>query len=79
MQEDPLLIEAQTAIELHDKKKAREILRRLIKADPKNINYWLWLSVSVDTIAYPCTRIRSTRRGYFYPHTHTSHLFSKKR
>ncbi len=49
MQEDPLLIEAQTAIELHDKKKAREILRRLIKADPKNINYWLWLSVSVDT------------------------------
>ena len=49
MQEDPLLIEAQTAIQLHDKKKAREILRRLIKADPKNIDYWMWLSVSVDT------------------------------
>lgn len=48
MSEDPLLLEAQSAIELHDKKKARDILRRLIKADPRNIQYWLWLSVSVD-------------------------------
>lgn len=49
MPEDPLLLEAQSAIGLHDKKKARDILRRLIKADPHNIDYWLWLSVSVDT------------------------------
>jgi tetratricopeptide (TPR) repeat protein len=49
MPDDPLLLEAQTAIGLHDKKKAREILRRLIKADSHNIEYWLWLSVSVDT------------------------------
>jgi hypothetical protein len=49
MPDDPLLLEAQTAVGLHDKKKAREILRRLIKADPRNIEYWLWLSVSVDT------------------------------
>jgi tetratricopeptide (TPR) repeat protein len=49
MPEDPLLLEAQSAIGTHDKKKAREILRRLIKADPRNIEYWLWLSVSVDT------------------------------
>lgn len=49
MLEDPLLLEAQTAIGSHDKKKAREILRRLIKADPRNTEYWVWLSVSVDT------------------------------
>ena len=49
MPDDPLLLEAQAAIGLHDKKKAREILRRLIKADSHNIEYWLWLSVSVDT------------------------------
>lgn len=49
MPDDPLLMEAQSAIGVHDKKKAREILRRLIKADPRNLSYWLWLSVSVDT------------------------------
>ena len=49
MPEDPLLLEAQSAIGSHDKKKARDILRRLIKADPRNVEYWLWLSVSVDT------------------------------
>ncbi len=49
MAEDPLLEQALTALRGYDRKQAREVLTRLIKADPKNIRYWLWLSTAVDT------------------------------
>ncbi len=49
MPEDPLLEQALTAIRTHDRAKALEILKRLVKADPHNHRYWLWLSTVVET------------------------------
>jgi hypothetical protein len=49
MPEDPLLDQAIAAIKVYDRKKARDILTRLIKVDPRNVKYWLWLSTVVET------------------------------
>lgn len=49
MPDDPLLEQALAAIRQQDRRKARELLTRLVKADPKNPRYWLWLSTVVDT------------------------------
>ncbi len=49
MPDDPLLEQALTAIRQQDRKQARDLLTRLVKADPKNPRYWLWLSTVVDT------------------------------
>jgi tetratricopeptide (TPR) repeat protein len=49
MPEDPLLDQAIAAVKAYDRKKARDILSRLIKVDPRNARYWLWLSTVVDT------------------------------
>lgn len=38
------------AIQKGDKTLARDLLTRLIKAEPQNSDYWLWLSTVVDTI-----------------------------
>jgi tetratricopeptide (TPR) repeat protein len=49
MPQDPLLEEAISAVQQTDYRKAREILTSLVKADPQNPRYWLWLSTSVET------------------------------
>jgi tetratricopeptide (TPR) repeat protein len=50
MAEDMLYQEAMKAIQKGDKTQARDLLTRLIKAEPQNSDYWLWLSTVVDTI-----------------------------
>lgn len=49
MPEDPILDQVLTAIHAGERQKARELLARLIKADPRNPRYWLWMSAVVDT------------------------------
>ncbi len=47
MPDDPLLTEAITAIRANDRRKGKELLTRLVKVDPQNPRYWLWLSTVV--------------------------------
>jgi tetratricopeptide (TPR) repeat protein len=49
MSDDPILEQAMAAIRANDRVKARELLSRLIKVDPANPRYWLWMSSVVDT------------------------------
>ena len=49
MSDDPILEQAIAAIRASDRRKARELLTRLIKVDPRNPRYWLWMSSVVDT------------------------------
>lgn len=37
------------AIDQGDRQRARDLLTRLIKAQPGNVEYWLWMSAVVDT------------------------------
>ena len=48
--EQELYHQALTAIHSGDASKAREILTRLLKTDPKNVDYWLWMSAIVLTV-----------------------------
>lgn len=48
MAENTLLQEAIALLRNGDKTQARAILSRLIKADKKNPEYWLWMSAAVD-------------------------------
>lgn len=41
--------EAMNAIEQGDKTRAREILSQLVKEEPGNARYWLWMSAVVET------------------------------
>lgn len=47
--ENIMLKEAIEAIRAGDKKRARDLLTRLLKADQKNAQYWIWLSAVVET------------------------------
>jgi tetratricopeptide (TPR) repeat protein len=47
--ENIMLREAIEAIRAGDRKRARDLLTRLLKADQKNAQYWVWLSAVVDT------------------------------
>jgi tetratricopeptide (TPR) repeat protein len=49
MADDMLYQEAMKAMQKGDKTLARDLLTRLIKAEPQNSDYWLWLSTVVDT------------------------------
>ncbi len=49
MAEDTMLTEAIDAIRQGNKKQAKDILTRLIKADQLNATYWVWMSVAVET------------------------------
>lgn len=49
MSDDPILEQAITAIRASDRRKARELLTRLIKVDARNPRYWLWMSSVVET------------------------------
>ncbi len=49
MAEDVMLKEAIDAIEQGQRKRARDLLTRLLRADQENSDYWLWMSSVVDT------------------------------
>ncbi|MCP4138945.1 MAG: tetratricopeptide repeat protein [Chloroflexi bacterium] len=49
MAEDTMLTEAIEAIRQGNKKQAKDILTRLIKADQHNASYWVWMSAAVET------------------------------
>lgn len=49
MPEDVMLHEAVEAIRHGQRARARDLLTRLLRADPNNITYWLWMSSVVET------------------------------
>ena len=49
MAEDTMLTSAIEAIRQGEKAKAKDLLTRLIKADQRNANYWVWMSAAVET------------------------------
>jgi tetratricopeptide (TPR) repeat protein len=49
MADDMLYQEAMKAMQKGDKTLARDLLTRLIKTEPQNSDYWLWLSTVVDS------------------------------
>lgn len=50
MADEMLYQEAMKAIQKGDKTLARDLLTRLIKAEPQNSDYWLWLSTVVESV-----------------------------
>jgi tetratricopeptide (TPR) repeat protein len=46
---DTLFEQAVEALRQDDRVRARELLTRLIKANQKDVNYWIWMSAAVDT------------------------------
>ncbi|MBN1264474.1 MAG: tetratricopeptide repeat protein [Anaerolineales bacterium] len=48
-QPQSMFTEAVAAIQTGDKTRARELLSRLLRVDPSNTEYWLWLSTVVPT------------------------------
>jgi tetratricopeptide (TPR) repeat protein len=46
---DALFEDAVEALRRKDTARAKDILTRLIKADPNNTTYWIWMSAAVDT------------------------------
>jgi tetratricopeptide (TPR) repeat protein len=44
-----MLLQAIEALRIHDQAGAKDLLTRLLKADPKNASVWVWLSAAVDT------------------------------
>ena len=49
MADDTMLTDAIEMIRQGKKKQAKEILTRLLKADQQNANYWVWMSVAVES------------------------------
>ncbi|MCZ7551289.1 MAG: hypothetical protein M5U05_01680 [Anaerolineales bacterium] len=49
MPEDVMLHEAVEAIRQGQRARARDLLTRLLRADPNNVAYWLWMSSVVET------------------------------
>jgi len=49
MAEDTMLHEAIEAIRRGNKKLAKDLLTRLLKADQHNATYWVWMSAAVET------------------------------
>ncbi|MGD0751223.1 MAG: tetratricopeptide repeat protein [Anaerolineales bacterium] len=47
--EDTMLRQAIEALRTGDRARARDLLTRLLKADQKNVEYWVWLSAVVET------------------------------
>jgi tetratricopeptide (TPR) repeat protein len=46
---DEMFNEAVRAAKSGQRRRAKDLLTRLLKADQENINYWLWMSAVVDT------------------------------
>ncbi len=44
-----MFTEAIAAVQAGDKGRARELLSRLLRIEPSNAEYWLWLSAAVPT------------------------------
>jgi len=49
MAEDTMFQEAVEALRGGNKAKAKDLLTKLLKADQKNTQYWIWLSATVET------------------------------
>ncbi len=49
MAEDTMLQEAIQALQQGERERARDLLRRLIKADQNNAAYWVWMSAAVES------------------------------
>lgn len=49
MAEDTIFQEAVEALREGDKAKAKDLLTKLLKTDQNNIQYWIWLSASVES------------------------------
>lgn len=49
MPEDTMLMESINAIRRGERAKARDLLTRLIKSNPNNAEYWLWMSAVVSS------------------------------
>ncbi len=49
MPEDTMLLEAINAVRKGDRTRARDLLTRLIKSNPNNAQYWLWMSAVVSS------------------------------
>jgi tetratricopeptide (TPR) repeat protein len=49
MAEDAMLREAMEAVAQGQRRRARDLLTRLLRADQTNTTYWLWMSSVVDT------------------------------
>lgn len=49
MSEDVLFQQAIAALGQGDKAQAREILSRLVRSEPENATYWVWLSAAVES------------------------------
>jgi tetratricopeptide (TPR) repeat protein len=47
---DTLFQDAVAALRQNDRARAKDILTRLIKAEPNNAVYWIWMSAAVDTL-----------------------------
>ncbi len=47
--EDTVFQEAMSAIQAGDKNRARDLLTRLIKTNPNNAQYWMWMSAVVTS------------------------------
>ena len=49
MAEQEMFNEAMEAIHQGDRKRARDLLSRLLKVNPSNVDYWTWMSSVVDS------------------------------
>jgi tetratricopeptide (TPR) repeat protein len=47
--EEKMREEAMAAVQTDDRNRARDLLTRLLKLNPSNPEYWLWMSAMVDT------------------------------
>ena len=47
--EEGMFLEAMAAIQEGDRARARDLLTRLLKVDPNQAEYWLWMSALVET------------------------------
>ncbi|MFH1185060.1 MAG: tetratricopeptide repeat protein [Chloroflexota bacterium] len=47
---DTMFAEAVEALREGDRPRARDLLTRLIKANQKDVTYWIWMSAAVDTL-----------------------------
>ena len=49
MAEDIIFQSAVDTLQRGDKAAAKILLARLLKMNPKNVKYWLWMSAAVET------------------------------
>ena len=53
--EETIFTEVLSALDKNEPERARDLLTRLIKANPNNPQYWLYMSAVVEPTASGCT------------------------